>query len=80
MKAINIRYYYPELHIGFENIQQAWLLTPGKKPVKLKTIIHQGLLTYRLPITGKRISYRSIKGKLITKQFHFFTDDGLLPF
>jgi len=32
-----------------------------QNPVELKTVIHQGNLYYRIPSSGKRISYRTLK-------------------
>jgi hypothetical protein len=61
IQLYTIKYFHPGLTIGLEDVKNAWLLLPGKQPLKLKTIIHQGNLSYRLPGSGKRVSYRSIK-------------------
>ncbi len=65
-KDIVIKYVHPALNIGIEKIREVWLLHP--KPVKLTPTVHQGNLFYRLPLSGKRISYRTIKKGLIKKQ------------
>ena len=65
--SIQIKYLHPQLKIGLENIKEAWLLSDIKNPVELKTIIHQGNLYYRIPNTGKRIRYRTLKKGLIKK-------------
>jgi len=77
---IEIKYFHPELSIGLENIRSAWLLSDIKHPVELKTILHQGLLSYRLPVSGKRISYRTLKKKLIKKKIVIHLPVQLLPF
>jgi hypothetical protein len=65
---ITIKYFHPHLNIGLEDVRNAWLFLGNEPPVKIKTIIHQGLLSYRLPGSGKRISYRSLKNGLVKKQ------------
>ena len=77
---IEIKYFHPELNIGLENIKSAWLLSDINNPVELRTIIHQGLLSYRLPISGKRISYRTLKKGLIKKKIIIHLPLELLPF
>jgi hypothetical protein len=78
--TITIKYFHPDLKIGLEDIKNAWLLSNDQPPVKLKTIIHQGLLSYRLPVSGKRISYRSLKKGLIKKIIIWHEQIELLPF
>jgi hypothetical protein len=56
------------------------LLENKQPPVKLKTIIYQGLLTYRLPVSGKRISYRTLKKGLIKKKIILQQSLYILPF
>lgn len=78
--AIEIKYYHPVLKIGLKNIKEAWLLPDINNPVELKTIIYQGNLYYRLPGSGKRISYRSIKKGLIKKKIVIPIALNILPF
>ena len=78
--TITIKYFHPALNIGLEDVRNAWLLNGHLPPVKLKTIIHQSLLSYRLPVSGKRISYRTLKKGLIRKQIIIHQPFELLPF
>ncbi|HEX6849675.1 MAG TPA: hypothetical protein VF144_21960 [Chitinophagaceae bacterium] len=78
--SIEIKYYHPELKIGLENIRQAWLLADPKNPPELKTVIYQGNLYYRIPSSGKRISYRKLKKGLIKKTVRIPIALPLLPF
>ncbi|MCB0410642.1 MAG: hypothetical protein KDD29_10515, partial [Flavobacteriales bacterium] len=64
---IEIKYFHPTLKIGLENIRSAWLLSDIKNPVALKTICYQGNLYYRMPQSGKKISYKTLKAGLIKK-------------
>lgn len=75
-----IKYFNPEYHVGLEDVRNAWLLQDGKEPIKLNAIIYQGRLSYRLPVSGKRISYLTLKKGLIKKQFTFYLPLDLLPF
>lgn len=77
---IEIKYYHPDLKIGLENIKEAWLLLDIKDPIELKTVIHQGNLYYRLPNSGRRISYRTLKKGLIKKNISIVLPGLLLPF
>lgn len=77
---IEIKYYHPDLKIGLENIKEAWLLLDIKDPIELKTAIHQGNLYYRLPNSGKRISYRTLKKGLIKRNISIVLPGLLLPF
>jgi hypothetical protein len=65
--------------IGLENIKEACLLFDIKKPVELKTIIYQVNLYYRMPNSGKRISYRTLKKGLVKKNI-VIRLSMLLPF
>jgi hypothetical protein len=67
--SIEIKYYHPDLYIGLEDLRNAWYMPKDLPPVQLKTIIYRGILTYRLPFSGKRISYRTLKKGLIKKEF-----------
>ena len=78
--TIEIKYFHPQLMIGLENIKGAWLLFDIKNPVELKTIMHQGNLYYRMPNTGKRISYRTLKKGLVKKKITIRLPVQLLPF
>jgi hypothetical protein len=78
--TIFIKYFHPGLSIGLENVRTAWLLSKDSAPVKLKTEIHQGFLSYRLPVSGKRISYRALKKGLIKKQMTIPLPLRVLPF
>jgi len=75
-----IKYVHPKYQIGLEDIRNAWLLENAVAPVKLKTIIWQGRLAYRLPVSGKRISYLTLKKGLVHKELIIYTDLYLLPF
>ena len=75
-----IKYYHPTLAIGLEDVRNAWLFVAGKQPVKLKTIIHQGNLSYRLPGSGKRVSYKKLKEGLIKKQIQIKEEEYRIPF
>jgi hypothetical protein len=79
-RVITIIYFHPKYSIGLEDVRNAWLIEKDKEPVKLKTIIYQGQLVYRLPVSGKRISYRSIKKELIKKTILLKQPFDLLPF
>lgn len=73
-----INYIHPGLGIGLQNIRNAWL--PENEPVKLTTTLHRGNLIYRIPGSGKRISYRTLKKGLIKKQLIIRQSLQLLPF
>ena len=77
---VYINYFHPVYNIGLEDVRNAWLFCENKSPVKLKTIMYQGLLAYRLPVCGKRISYRNLKKGLTKKNFVFHQEISLLPF
>jgi hypothetical protein len=78
--SIEIKYFHPELKIGLENIRQAWLLSDANHPVELTAIIHQGNLYYRLPKSGRRISYRKLKKGLMKKKIHLSLIYRIFPF
>lgn len=77
---ITIKYFHPGLCIGLEDIRTAWLLLENKPPVQLTTVIHQGHLHYRFPVSGRRISYRLLKKGLISKRMIIRQPLDLLPF
>jgi hypothetical protein len=78
--TITINYFHASLNIGLQDVRNAWLLESNQPPVKLKTIIYQGLLTYRLPVSGKRVSYRTLKKGLIKKKIILQQPLYILPF
>ena len=65
-KDIAIKYYHPSFNLGVQDIRNVWLLNTN--PVKLVTSLHRGSLVFRLPVSGKCISYRTLKKGLIKKQ------------
>jgi len=77
-EEIIIRYYNPGLNIGLQDIRNAWLLHP--KPLKLPATIYRGTLVFRLPGSGKRISYRTLKKGLVKKTILIRQPLCLLPF
>ena len=80
MQLHTIKYYHPILAIGLEDVRNAWLFSAGKEPVKLKTIIHQGNLSFRLLGSGKIISYKKLKEGLIKKQILIREEEYPIPF
>ena len=58
-----LRYFHPGLNIGMADLKNVWLLHPV--PLQLSVIVYRGSLTYRIPVTGKRISYRTLKKGLV---------------
>jgi hypothetical protein len=77
---IAIKYFHQGYNIGLEDVRNAWLLSSIENPVQLKTTIHQGHLHYRLPVSGRRISYMSLKKGLIKKQIVVKLPFQWLPF
>lgn len=77
-EEITIRYFHPVLKIGMHDIRNLWLLEPF--PVKLINSLHQGNLVYRIPRSGKRISYKTLKKGLIKKTMILRLPVYLLPF
>ena len=78
LTQLRLLYYHPGLNIGMLDIRNAWLLE--KEPVKLITGVHRGNLIFRMPGSGKRISYQSIKKGLIKKTIIIQQPFNLLPF
>lgn len=77
--TITIKYFHPVLKIGLEDIKNAWLLNLDQH-IKLKTSVHRGNLVYRIPKSGKRISYADLK-KGLKKQIIIIKQPiNLLPF
>jgi hypothetical protein len=77
-EEVVIKYFHPVYNIGLQDIRNAWLLE--KEPVKLKTTIYRGNLIFRFPVSGKRISYASLKKGLIKKKIILRLPFPLLPF
>ena len=77
-EEIIIRYVHPVYNIGLQDIRNAWLL--DKQPVKLTTTIYRGSLIFRIPGSGKRISYRTLKKGLVKKKIIIRQPLYLLPF
>ena len=77
-EEIIIRYFHPVLKIGLQDIKTAWKISDP--PFKLTTTIYRGCLIYRMPGSGKRISYRTLKKGLIKKKIIFRLPMELLPF
>jgi hypothetical protein len=75
-----INYFNPVLNIGLENIRTALYLLPFKESIPLSVSVYQGNLYYRLPVNGKRISYKTLKKGLVKKQFTIVLPLQLLPF
>lgn len=77
-EEIIIRYIHPVYNIGLEDVRNAWLL--NQPPVKLKTTIYRGTLIFRFPISGKRISYKTLKKGLKRKKIVIRMPYQILPF
>lgn len=77
-EEIIIKHFHPRLNVGLQDIRTAWLLYDS--PVKLFTAIHRGNLVYRMPNSGKRISYLTLKKGLIKKRIIIKQELHLLPF
>ena len=78
LQQIFIKYLHPVYNIGVEDIRNIWLL--NQPPVKLPVSSYRGSLVYRLPSSGKRISYRILKKGLIKKNIVIRLPVKLLPF
>lgn len=77
-EEIRLKYFHPDLNIGVLDIKNAWLL--NAVPIKLTTEVHRGSLVFRIPGSGKRISYRSLKKGLVKKTIILKQPLELLPF
>jgi len=78
VENIVINYFNPSLNIGLQDIRNAWFLS--EKPLKLSVSFHRGTLVYRMPGSGKRISYRTLKKGLVKKKIIINQPIYLLPF
>ena len=63
MVSVQFKYYNPGLNIAFTNWREVYLVQ--EPPVLLKPEIHRSSLVYRLPETGRRISYKKITQGLL---------------
>jgi hypothetical protein len=77
-EEIIIMYVNPVYNIGLEDVRNAWLL--NQLPIKLKASIYRGNFIFRSPLSGKRISYKTLKKGLIKKQLVIRLPYQLLPF
>ncbi len=77
-KEIIISHFHPVFNIGLQDVRNAWLLS--KPAVKLTTTIYRGNLIFRVPGSGKRISYRTLKKGLIRKKIMIPIPYQILPF
>ncbi|HEV8271502.1 MAG TPA: hypothetical protein VGQ04_09385 [Chitinophagaceae bacterium] len=77
-EEVIIKYFHPIYNIGLEDVRNAWLL--GTPPVKLKTTTYRGNLIFRIPVSGRRISYRMLKKGLVKKTIIIRQHFDLLPF
>lgn len=77
-QEIVIKYFHPFYNIGVEDIRNVWLL--NHPPVKLSVSLYRGSLIYRLPGSGKRIGYRTLKKGLIKKEIIISQPLYILPF
>jgi hypothetical protein len=77
-EEVIIKYFHPGYNIGLQDIRNAWLL--GRSPVKLKTTTYRGNLIFRVPGSGKRISYLTLKKGLVKKTIVIRQHYELLPF
>jgi hypothetical protein len=75
---IIIRYFHPVYNVGLQDIRNAWLL--NEPPVKLTTTTYRGNLIFRMPGSGKRISYRTLKKGLVKKTIVLSQPVNLFPF
>ena len=72
MLLVKFTYYNPVLKIAFNNWRQVYLVKDP--PVLLKPVIHRGALVYRLPDTGKRISYKKLKQGMVNREISIWID------
>lgn len=75
---IHLKYYNPELKIGLANPKSVWLLEG--EPVQLSVSVYRGSLVYRIPKSGRRISYRQLKKGLVKKKTIIQQPFNLAPF
>ena len=54
---LTCKYYHPALNIAVQDVRNVWLL--NKVPVTLTASLHRGALSFRLPDSGKRVSYQT---------------------
>ena len=75
---VRLKYYHPGFNIGMADLKSAWLLTD--EPVALIVTVYRGNLTYRVPKTRKRISYRQLKPGLVKTNRTVVQPINVLPF
>lgn len=78
MQTIKIKFIHQQHNLGFEEARKLWLLTAN--PVLLPVSVYRGNLCYRLPGTGRRLSYRQLKKGWVKKEFNIEFKIGPLPF
>jgi hypothetical protein len=79
IQFVTINFFNPELKIGLEDVRNAWLLEENN-PVKLNAQVHRGALVYRLPGSGKRVSFHKLKNGLIKRKLKIKIAVSILPF
>ena len=77
-EEVIIKYYHPDYNISLQDVKNAWLL--HQPPIKLATTIYRGSLVFRLPGSGKRISYQTLKRGLVNKTIVLKQPVNHLPF
>lgn len=76
--SIHIRHVHRGLNIGLEDLRHAWLLEDPLMPVGIS--VYRGQLTYRLPRSGKRVSYKALKKGLVKTALSYPIPKKGLPF
>lgn len=79
VKIIIIKHFNPDLKIGLEDVRNAWLLD-GRNPIKLSVQVHRGVLVYRLPESGKRVSFTQLKKGLVSRKIIIEIQIPTMPF
>jgi hypothetical protein len=77
-EEIEIKYVHPALGLAVQDVRNIWLLNPV--PIKLTTTLHRGSLSFRIPKSGKRISYKTLKRGLIRQRIIIRKPYELLSF
>jgi hypothetical protein len=77
-EEIEIKYVHPAIGLAVQDIRNIWLLNPV--PVKLTTTLHRGSLSFKMPVSGKPISYKTLKKGLIKQRIIIRKPYELLPF
>jgi hypothetical protein len=66
MNLKDCKYFSHGFSFAFAYCQHAYLI--GETPVLLQPRVHRGALVYRIPATGKHISYKQLKKTLLNKE------------